>query len=57
MPYCLILESAMLENVTLTTLPVALKSVLIRSPFVEFVTTESANLVNHQNLEAKLMTY
>lgn len=43
-PISLILDKAMLENVTLTTLPVALKSVLMRSPLVELVTTESVNL-------------
>lgn len=34
----------MLEYVTLTTLPVPLKSVLIRSPLLELVTIESVNL-------------
>jgi len=34
----------MFENVTLTTVPVPLRSVLIRTPLADFVTTESVNL-------------
>lgn len=44
MPIFLMFEISMFENVTLTTLPVALKSVLIRRPIVEFVTQEFWNL-------------